>query len=331
MSESNLPRRARDYRLAAREALRGKWLRLFLPMLLLMLIGGTLISASVEIPASSYDWWFSHHIADFSIGGRSTQLIVYDEDYKELYEYLEQPVPEVNITSPRPISLDLRLAIAALVLIAVYFLLLPVYHNASAQLFLGVSEERPRSMRTGPRKYFRLAGALLLRGILTLWPASIIYGCRLVMHLSDVAGNPPEPLLIGILFSLFSIFAAIYVVVQFFRYYPIPLLSALHPELTARQLLDHSRRVMSNRTWSLFCLDLSFIGWRLLAFLPSFILLGLTAAVPGFLEASNALLADPAIFITLSSLLKLPLIPVLIYQNAAIAAFVREADQATPY
>ena len=140
MSESNFPRRARDYRLAAREALRGKWLRLFLPMLLLMLIGGTLISASVEIPSSSYDWWFSHHIADFSVGGRSTQLIVYDEDYKKVYEYLEIPVPEVNITSPRPISLDLRLATAALVLIAVYLLFEKVVVNYRPILIEGKPE-----------------------------------------------------------------------------------------------------------------------------------------------------------------------------------------------
>ena len=330
MSESNFPRRARDYRLATREALRGKWLRLFLPMLLLMLIGGTLISASVEIPASSYDWWFSHHIADFSVGGRSTQLIVYDEDYKELYEYLEVPVPEVNITSPRPISLDLRLATAALVLIAVYFLLLPVYHNASAQLFLGVSEERPRSMRTGPRKYFRLAGALLLRGVLICWPMWIVSGWRLSMHIYELV-DPLIPFINNILYLLFGIFAGIYTFVQDYRYQSVPMLSALHPELTARELLDHSRRVMSNRIWRLFCLEMSFIGWMLLAFLPSFILLVLTAAVPGFFEASNALLADPAIFIALISLLKLPFIPVLIYQNAAIAAFMREADQATPY
>ena len=74
MSESSLPRRARDYRLEARQALRGKWLRLFLPMLLLMLIGGMLIPASLEIPSSSYGGWLAHRIADFSAGDGQVEL-----------------------------------------------------------------------------------------------------------------------------------------------------------------------------------------------------------------------------------------------------------------
>lgn len=331
MSEANLPRRARDYRLEARESLRGKWLRLFLPMLLLMLIGGMLVPASVEIPSSSDAGWLAHHIADFSAGGRFTPLVVYDEDYQEMYEYLEKPVPEINITSPRLISLDLRIAAAALVLIAIYFLLLPVYHNASAQLFLGVHEEQPRSMRTDVRKYFRLAGALLLRGILTNWLMWIAAGCRLAMHLSDLAGNPPEPFFLRMLYSLFFAFAGIYALVLSYRYQPIPMLSALNPQLTARELLDHSHRIMSGRKWRLLCLEMSFIGWLLLTLLPSAVLLVLAAASPEFVALTDAWLANPLASVSLTILLQLPLVPVLVYQEASIAAFVREADQKTPY
>lgn len=329
MSESSLPRLARDYRFEARQSLRGKWHRLFLPMLLLMLIGGMLIPASVEIPSSSYAGWLAHRIADFSAGDHTTSLIIYDEDYREMYEYLKKPVPEVNIASPRPISLDLKIAAAALVLVSVYFLLLPVYHNASAQLFLGVHEEQPRSLRTGFRKYFRLAGALLLRGLLTNWPVWIVSGWRLAMHLSDLALYLPEPVIISIFYALFAVFAGIYTLVLSYRYQPVPLLSALHPELKPRELLDHSRRIMSGRKLNLFWLEVSFIGWSLLAALPVVGILLLAAASPGFVALTDAWLAQPLIFSALTSLLRLPLIPVLTYQNTAIAAFVREADQNT--
>ena len=38
-----------------------------------------------------------------------------------------------------------------------------------------------------------------------------------------------------------------------------------HPELTARQAIAASKKMMQGHKWRLFCLDLSFLGWTLVA------------------------------------------------------------------
>ena len=40
---------------------------------------------------------------------------------------------------------------------------------------------------------------------------------------------------------------------------------AERPELTAQEALEHSRTMMAGNRWRLFCLQLSFIGWDILA------------------------------------------------------------------
>lgn len=47
-----------------------------------------------------------------------------------------------------------------------------------------------------------------------------------------------------------------------------------HPEMTARQVITASKEMMQGHRWRLFCLDLSFIGWSLLA--------GLTLGIGSF-------------------------------------------------
>jgi len=41
-----------------------------------------------------------------------------------------------------------------------------------------------------------------------------------------------------------------------------------HPEMSARQCLKESKRMMKGHKWELFVLDLSFIGWALLSMIP---------------------------------------------------------------
>lgn len=40
---------------------------------------------------------------------------------------------------------------------------------------------------------------------------------------------------------------------------------AEHPTLTASQAIEHSKLLMAGNRWRLFCLDISFIGWGILA------------------------------------------------------------------
>ena len=40
---------------------------------------------------------------------------------------------------------------------------------------------------------------------------------------------------------------------------------AEHPELTASEAIEQSKELMSGNRWRLFCLQFSFIGWRILS------------------------------------------------------------------
>lgn len=50
-----------------------------------------------------------------------------------------------------------------------------------------------------------------------------------------------------------------------YRYSMAPYIMAEHPELTATEAIEQSKQMMATNKWRLFCLDLSFIGWWLLA------------------------------------------------------------------
>ena len=60
-------------------------------------------------------------------------------------------------------------------------------------------------------------------------------------------------------------------IVAGYRYAMMPYLMAEFPELTARQAMAESKRLMDGNKWRLFCLHLSFIGWALLSALTLFI------------------------------------------------------------
>ena len=291
-----------------------------------MLIGGELISASVNLPGSVYDsGFFAKRAAEFSVGPLSTALTLYDEDYAELYSAWEMEVPSPNLLLPRPASVDLPVAVAALALMTLYFVLRPVARHASAQLVLGIYEAKPRSLQTGPRRYLHMAGALLLRAVLTDWLVWTAAAFRLTMHFSSLAGNAPAPGILYLLYALLSAAAAVYLVVQSYRYQPVPLLAAMHPELSIRELTEESRRIMSGRAWRLFCLDMSFLGWHLIAFLPAAALIVLCAVFPSLTEMLNGLLTSPLSAVALTAALSLPAVPVWLYRQTARAVFICDA------
>ena len=54
-------------------------------------------------------------------------------------------------------------------------------------------------------------------------------------------------------------------IVAAFRYAMAPYVLAEHPELTASEAIEKSKQMMAGNKGRLFCLQLSFIGWFLLA------------------------------------------------------------------
>lgn len=62
----------------------------------------------------------------------------------------------------------------------------------------------------------------------------------------------------------------------FFSYAMTPYLLVDHPDWTPRQCIAESKRMMEGHRWRYFCLNVSFLGWTLLAAVTSYFFGGLT-------------------------------------------------------
>lgn len=90
------------------------------------------------------------------------------------------------------------------------------------------------------------------------------------------------------LWSLLLIFPG---VIAAYRYSQAFFVLADHPEYTASQCISESKRLMMGNKWRLFCIQFSFIGWSLLASLPSG-LLATMFAFEGFGSVITALISS---------------------------------------
>ncbi len=103
-------------------------------------------------------------------------------------------------------------------------------------------------------------------------------------------------------------------IVKSFSYAMTPYILYEHPELSPNAAITESRKMMDGNKGRLFCLELSFIGWHLLASLPAVI--GGIALLFGFL---GLFIAAPLFIISC-----IASYCVGAYQEAAQAAFYRE-------
>lgn len=84
----------------------------------------------------------------------------------------------------------------------------------------------------------------------------------------DYSRSVPAMLLIVVLAALLAVVTlGIGAVILGLAYAMVPYLLRDYPELTAREALRTSREMMKGHKWDLFVLQLSFIGWFLLAIL----------------------------------------------------------------
>ena len=97
---------------------------------------------------------------------------------------------------------------------------------------------------------------------------------------------------------LWSLLFIIPGIVAAYRYSMAPYLLAEHPELSASEAIEQSKQMMSGNKGRLFCLQLSFIGWFLLA--------ALTAGVGYVFLAPYTKAAETAFYLDLTGRLPLP-------------------------
>ena len=75
-------------------------------------------------------------------------------------------------------------------------------------------------------------------------------------------------------------------IVKSYSYRMVPYLLADHPEMSATEIITMSREMMNGHKWNAFVLDLSFIGWHLLATITCG-LVGIFYVNP-YVQATNA-------------------------------------------
>lgn len=80
----------------------------------------------------------------------------------------------------------------------------------------------------------------------------------------DLANSILTGLLTALFTFLWSLLFIIPGIVKTYSYAMAPYIKADHPEYTATQAIDESRKMMYGNKARLFCLHLSFIGWYLL-------------------------------------------------------------------
>ena len=92
---------------------------------------------------------------------------------------------------------------------------------------------------------------------------------------------------------LWSLLLFIPGIVAAYRYRMVPYLLAEHPELGTKEVLQRSKDLMMGQKWNAFVLDLSFIGWNILA--------GLTFGLVGiFFVAPYRMQTDANLYLVLS-------------------------------
>ena len=86
-------------------------------------------------------------------------------------------------------------------------------------------------------------------------------------------------------------------IVAAYRYSMAPYIMAENPDMSAMDAIEESKRLMVDKKWRLFCLQISFIGWWILASITG---IGVVFLLP-YTEAANA-----AFYLDLTGRLPLP-------------------------
>ncbi|MDD6816457.1 MAG: DUF975 family protein [Firmicutes bacterium] len=135
-------------------------------------------------------------------------------------------------------------------------------------------------------------------------------------------------ILMGVKIFLWTLLFIVPGIIATYRYSQAFYVLIDHPEYSANQCLKESTLMMKGNKWKLFCLELSFIGWGILASLPAGILSGLNLGISGGFGG-----------IIMAVILAIPTLFVHVYMNVAATVFyelaadnlvIMEAGQSLP-
>lgn len=145
----------------------------------------------------------------------------------------------------------------------------------------------------------------------------------------------------GLYIALWSMLLVIPGIIAAYRYAMADYILYQNPEMGVMDALRESKQRMVGRKWRMFCLEISFIGWQMLALVPAWLLLIGGGVYVGFSTAVTAesigVIAGPSmmqmgamwIAILIGGLLSaIASLFVQTYMNTAVVAFFKDADRA---
>lgn len=177
---------------------------------------------------------------------------------------------------------------AAAFAVFIYFVIMAViltpniYFRISSGLTSGVTDPAALSAET-IQSLFATSSITSLLSIFLVYPLAVglvnafkqlfrtgddkIAGNMFSSGFKNYAHNVLGMFHMGILITLWTLLLVIPGIIKLFSYAMTPYILVDRPELSTREAIHESRRMMKGRKWSLFCLELSFIGWALLCVL----------------------------------------------------------------
>lgn len=129
--------------------------------------------------------------------------------------------------------------------------------------------------------------------------------------------------LLGLLLLLFTtLWTFLFIIpgiIAAYRYSMAFMIMKDRPDLKPLECIRESKRIMTGNKMRKFCLDISFIGWAILAVIPGSIIIGLVA---GFYPDINLVAVN-----ILSVILYIPILWVSAYQQTADVVFYEELNR----
>ena len=252
---------ASDFRRTAREALRGKWIRTALILLLATLLCATAGVTFFETGSGGFEY-------DMSLMRFGVTL----EDFRDIMSIAMTVTMAINVVS---------IFVGSIVRVGMFQL--------GDRLIDG---EKPRVSMLFPKGIY--AKAILLK------------------------------LLTMLFVSLWSMLFVIPGIIATYRYAMAEYLLYKYPQLTPMQAISMSKQRMMGQKMNLFVLELSFIGWSLLAALPSSIGLAAAGALIELAGMSPLQACIPLCIGGLASLIGTALLNA--YMHTATCGFFRHLD-----
>lgn len=294
-------RSAASFRDEARFALKGKWKAALIVGLLLALIGGSIFDASVNLSPTE-EYTINYTALSITLGPLSSES--YWINGRMIFDLADRT------SEPGLVLFSAELAVAAACVAFILLLLQPVCMLGWCRLGVRALQGeslRPGLLRTGWREYWRAVGVLLLGSLYAGWYPMLIILASLTIFIFS-----PTASLLVVVASLSIIGAVIIWIVREYSYAPALYLMVIQPEKTARELLAESKRIITGHRGQLFGLQLSFFGWVLLLAVVCGIAFGIITALSVSLP----------VLIVAELLLGLLIVPLTIYRETAISAFV---------